>query len=96
MHVDWQGQFDAEASLLVDALLGSGLARPVEGEFADAVNAINTHAAAVLALDIPTGIHGDSGEVMGVAVKADLTVTFVGLKTGLYLGDAPGGSRPLR
>jgi len=90
MHVDWQGQFDAEASLLVDALLGTGLARPVEGEFADAVNAVNRHAAAVLALDIPSGIHGDSGEVMGVAVKADLTVTFVGLKTGLYLGDAPG------
>ena len=90
IHVDWQGQLDAEASLLVDALLGSGLTRPVEGEFADVAEAINAHAAPVLALDIPAGIHGDSGEVMGVAVRSDLTVTFVGLKSGLYLGDAPG------
>ena len=90
MHVDWQGQLDAEAALLVDALLGSGLIRPVEGEFADVVKAINAHEAPVLALDIPAGIHGDTGEALGVAVKADLTVTFVGLKAGLYLGDAPG------
>ncbi len=41
-----------------------------------------------LALDIPTGIHGDTGAVMGTAVRAEVTVTFVGLKTGLFLGDA--------
>jgi hydroxyethylthiazole kinase-like uncharacterized protein yjeF len=90
MHVDWQGQLDDEAALLVDALLGSGLMRPVEGTFAEVVKAMNAHAAPVLALDIPAGIHGDTGKVMGVAVKSDLTVTFVGLKAGLYLGDAPG------
>ena len=89
-HVEWQGQLDAQASLLVDALLGSGLTRPLQGKFADVVKAINAHAAPVLALDIPAGIHGDSGDVMGVAVRSDLTITFVGLKTGLYLGDAPG------
>ena len=48
---------------------------------------MNAHVAPVLALDIPTGIHGDTGRVMGFAVRADLTVTFVGLKAGLYLTD---------
>jgi NAD(P)H-hydrate epimerase len=85
----WAGQLDHEADLLVDGLLGSGLERDVEGEFALAVAAINAHGAPVLALDIPTGIHGDSGNVMGFAVRADLTVTFVGLKAGLYLGAGP-------
>jgi NAD(P)H-hydrate epimerase len=46
----------------------------------------------VVALDIPTGLHGDSGVVMGFAVRADITVTFVGLKTGLFLGDGPAWS----
>lgn len=85
----WAGQLDADADLLFDGLLGSGLERDVEGEFALAVAAINTHQANVIALDIPTGIHGDSGRVMGFAVRADLTVTFVGLKAGLYLTDGP-------
>jgi NAD(P)H-hydrate epimerase len=71
----WSGTLDAEAELLLDGLLGSGLEREVSGEFADAVSAINAHEAPVLALDIPTGVHGDSGRVLGVAVHADLTVT---------------------
>ncbi|MDH3337401.1 MAG: NAD(P)H-hydrate dehydratase [Gammaproteobacteria bacterium] len=83
----WSGTLDAEAELLVDALLGSGLERDVQGEFALAVAAINAHAASVVALDVPTGLHADSGAVMGFAVRANLTVTFVGLKAGLFLGD---------
>lgn len=85
----WAGNVDAGAGLLVDGILGSGLEREVGGEFARAVDALNAHAAPVLALDIPTGIHGDSGAVLGTAVRADLTITFVGLKTGLFLGEAP-------
>jgi len=84
----WTGELDAEADLLVDGILGSGLEREVGGEFAKAVAAINAHAAPVLALDIPTGINGDTGQVLGCAVRADLTMTFVGLKTGLFLGEA--------
>jgi NAD(P)H-hydrate epimerase len=83
----WSGQLDADAELIFDALLGSGLERDVEGDFALAVAAINAHAASVIALDIPTGLHGDTGAVMGFAVRADVTVTFVGLKAGLFLGD---------
>jgi NAD(P)H-hydrate epimerase len=85
----WEGKLDADADLLVDGILGSGLEREVAGEFALAVSAINKHPAPVLALDIPTGINGDSGAVLGCAVRAAITVTFVGLKTGLFLGDAP-------
>jgi hydroxyethylthiazole kinase-like uncharacterized protein yjeF len=81
----WSGQLDSEADLVFDALLGSGLVRDVDGDFALAVAAINAHTANVVALDLPTGLHGDSGAVMGFAVRADLTVTFVGLKAGLFL-----------
>ena len=83
----WEGALEDDASLLVDALLGSGLERDVSGEFAKAVTAMNSHRASVMALDIPTGVHGDSGQVMGTAVAADLTITFVGLKAGLFAGE---------
>ncbi len=84
--VPWAGEVDTTAELLVDAMLGSGLVRDVGGDFAAAVAAINAARVPVLALDIPTGLHGDSGDVLGSAVQADLTVTFVGLKQGLLLG----------
>jgi ADP-dependent NAD(P)H-hydrate dehydratase / NAD(P)H-hydrate epimerase len=85
----WTGELDAEADLLVDAILGSGLERDVGGEFKVAVEAINAHSAPVHAMDIATGINGDSGRVMGCAVVASLTTTFVGLKAGLFLGEGP-------
>jgi NAD(P)H-hydrate epimerase len=84
----WSGRVDATEGLLVDAMLGSGLTREVAGDYAAAVDAINASSAPVMALDIPTGLHGDSGAVLGSAVRADLTVTFVGLKPGLFLGEA--------
>lgn len=86
---EFEGSLDAAAGLLIDGLLGSGLERNVEGIYAKVVEAINEHAAPVIALDIPSGLHGDSGRVMGVAVCADLTVTFVGLKSGLFLDSGP-------
>jgi hydroxyethylthiazole kinase-like uncharacterized protein yjeF len=85
----WEGAVDEDADLLVDALLGSGLERDVEGDYAGAVAAINEHPAAVCSLDLPSGLHGDSGRILGTAVKADLTVTFVGLKIGLFVGNGP-------
>ena len=85
----FDGSMDPAADLVVDGLLGSGLERDVEGHFADAVRAINAHDSPVVALDVPSGLHADSGAVMGVAVDAELTVTFVGLKSGLFLDDGP-------
>ena len=87
---EFDGALHADADLLVDALLGSGLERNVEGRFAQVVRAMNAHHAPVLALDIPSGLNGDDGSVMGAAVMADLTVTFVGLKSGLFVGGGRG------
>lgn len=88
MHA-WEGRLDPDAGLLVDALFGSGLSRAVEGEYAEVVRAINRHPGAILSLDVPSGLSADTGEVLGVAVRADVTVTFVGLKCGLLLGRGP-------
>ena len=84
-----EGTEGFEADVTIDALLGTGLRRDVDGPLAEAVAAINRGRAPVLALDIPTGIDSDSGAIRGVAVEADATITFVGLKTGLYLGKGP-------
>lgn len=78
-----------EADVLVDALLGTGLSRPVGGVFAEAIQAINQHPAQVLALDIPSGLDGDTGAVLGSCVQANKTLTFIGLKPGLFTGYGP-------
>jgi NAD(P)H-hydrate epimerase len=79
----------AGADVVVDALLGTGLARAVEGRYAEAVARINRSCVPVLALDVPSGLDADTGEPLGAAVRASATVTFVGLKQGLFLGRAP-------
>jgi ADP-dependent NAD(P)H-hydrate dehydratase / NAD(P)H-hydrate epimerase len=84
--------FDARllgaADVIVDALLGTGLSRPVSDEFQAAVDAVNAAGGPVLALDIPSGLDADSGWPTPVAVRATATVTFLGLKQGLFLGAA--------
>jgi ADP-dependent NAD(P)H-hydrate dehydratase / NAD(P)H-hydrate epimerase len=72
--------------VVVDALLGIGADRPLEGVLADAVAAINSAEAPVLALDVPSGLDADSGWPFGHAVRAAVTLTFLGLKQGLYSG----------
>jgi NAD(P)H-hydrate epimerase len=71
------------AALIVDALLGTGLDRQLSGAYAEAVGIINDSEAPVLAVDVPSGINSDTGQVMGVAIEADVTVTFGYLKPGL-------------
>jgi hydroxyethylthiazole kinase-like uncharacterized protein yjeF len=78
----------ADADVVIDALFGTGLARPVTGHFRAAIEAINGAARPVLALDIPSGLDADTGLVHGVAVRATATISFVGLKQGLFLGEA--------
>ena len=75
--------------VVVDAVFGTGLEREVEGSFARALAAVNGSEAGVMAVDIPSGLHSDTGCALGLAVKADLTVTFIGLKQGLLTGEAP-------
>lgn len=91
---------DFEGSeILVDGLFGTGLNRPVDEAPLAVIHAINRYRErglqhhrnqrGVLALDIPSGLSADTGQTLGSAVKADLTVTFVGLKQGLFTGDGP-------
>ncbi|HEY5131747.1 MAG TPA: NAD(P)H-hydrate dehydratase [Bradyrhizobium sp.] len=63
-------------ALIIDALFGAGLSRTVEGEPHDMIEAINANGAPVLAVDLPSGINGTSGAIMGVAIRAIETVTF--------------------
>ena len=83
--------FDGElpkADVMVDAMLGTGLDRIVEGAYAQAINLLNEQSAPVVAVDIPSGLHADTGQACGQAVEADMTVTFIGLKAGLLTGKA--------
>lgn len=70
--------------VVVDAMLGTGLGGDVRGDYVQAISAINDSGAPVLAVDIPSGLCSDTGRVLGHAVRADLTVTFIGLKRGLF------------
>lgn len=74
-----------EYDIIIDALFGVGLTRPLAGQYLETVEAINQKDAYVLSVDIPSGIHADSGEVMGAAVRADVTVTFGFRKLGCFL-----------
>lgn len=74
----------------VDALFGVGLKRPVEGDFLAAVRWMNGRRAPVVSCDLPSGVDGDTGEVLGEAVRAHTTVTFTCAKPGLYLGAGAG------
>ncbi|KAB0785182.1 NAD(P)H-hydrate epimerase, partial [Pseudomonas aeruginosa] len=75
--------------VVVDALLGTGLAGAVREPFAQAIRLANAADLPVLAVDIPSGLSADTGAVLGEAIRADLTVTFIGLKIGLFTGEAP-------
>lgn len=77
----WLGLCDCA----IDALLGVGLKRPVQRAFLAAVRRLNSLSCPVVACDLPTGLDGDTGRVLGEAVRADMTVTFTAAKPGLYL-----------
>ncbi|MEX0734573.1 MAG: NAD(P)H-hydrate dehydratase [Steroidobacteraceae bacterium] len=87
------GAFDAAAlagsDLVVDALLGTGIDRRVEGAFRDCIEQVNRAGLPVLALDIPSGLDADTGFPQGAAICATRTIVFIALKSGLFLGVAP-------
>jgi len=77
--------------IIVDALFGTGLNRACTGEYKAAITAINEAARRipVLSLDIPSGLHADTGSALGIAVKATITLSFIGLHKGLFTGEGP-------
>lgn len=79
-------QLGRNSHVLVDALLGTGTSSPVTGPYHEAIQAINASGAPIVAVDLPSGIDADTGETLGTAVQADLTVTFGNPKLGLFLG----------
>ncbi|MGH8765237.1 MAG: NAD(P)H-hydrate epimerase, partial [Burkholderiales bacterium] len=76
-------------NLIVDGLFGIGLARSVEGEYAKLIDYVNAQSCPVLALDVPSGLDADTGRVLGRAVRATHTISFIGLKPGLLMLDGP-------
>jgi len=96
MEIYSKGSFELEglrsalthSHVIIDAIFGTGLSSPVKGEYADVIDLINHSGRPVVAVDIPSGIHSDTGEVMGTAVRATETVTFALPKRGhlLYPG----------
>ncbi|UYG06743.1 NAD(P)H-hydrate dehydratase [Halomonas sp. M4R1S46] len=85
----WRPGLALGGEVLVDALLGTGLAGEVRGDMRDAIAAVNAAGRPVLAIDIPSGLHADTGAELGIAVRAERTVTFIGDKLGLHTGRAP-------
>ena len=83
------GALPDAVDVIVDAMLGTGLTRPLGGVWLDAALAINAGGCPVLAVDVPTGLLADSGHVPGDAVRANVTVAFIGRKQGLYTGLGP-------
>jgi hydroxyethylthiazole kinase-like uncharacterized protein yjeF len=75
--------------LIVDGLFGIGLERALEDRYAKLVKLINSAGSRVLAIDIPSGLHADSGRILGNAVRAHHTLTFIGFKPGLLTLDGP-------
>lgn len=80
---------DSRAGVVVDALLGTGLRGEVREPYAQAIRVINASELPVLAVDIPSGLSSDTGAAANVAVAANMTVTFIGLKQGLFTGRGP-------
>lgn len=76
---------DNEYNIIIDALFGTGLSRNIEGEYAKLVDWINRQPSEVIAVDIPSGINADNGQIYGCAVKASHTVTFGSNKQGIVL-----------
>ena len=77
------------SAFVVDALLGTGLIGPVRPEYQQVISAVNLHDCTVLAVDLPSGLCADTGNILGACIKADMTVTFIGRKLGLLTNDGP-------
>lgn len=85
----YSGAYSTEicGDIIVDCIFGTGLSRQVEGDFSQVIEKINKSGAFVVSADIPSGINGDNGKIMGCVVKANLTIAIAEYKLGFALGD---------
>lgn len=74
------------ADIIIDGLLGTGINSDVRVPFVELIEAANNSAAPIVAIDLPSGINAETGAVQGMAIEADVTVTFVCIKQGLVTG----------
>lgn len=86
----WDDELPGEVDAVVDALLGTGLEQAPAGDYGKAIERINSAGCPVLALDIPSGLHADTGRALEPCVHADATATFIGRKLGCFTGDGRG------
>lgn len=84
------GALSLRGAVIIDAIFGTGLRRPLEGVFLEVVSAVNRSGSPVVAVDMPSGVSADSGMVMGGAIKADYTITFGLPKIGQVLHPGAG------
>lgn len=82
----YQPDFAPAADVLVDALLGTGLTRDVRDDWKVLIKTVNQSGLPVIAVDIASGLNADTGAIAGAAIDADHTVTFIGLKKGMFTG----------
>ncbi len=85
----FSGSLPAGAHVVVDAVFGTGLDRAPAGPWRVAIESINGYPAPVLAMDLPSGLHADTGRVLEVAVRAQCTVSFIAHKRGLFTASGP-------
>ncbi len=85
----FDGKVLAGSDLVVDGLLGTGLTKALEGEYAQVARCVNAGGKIILGLDIPSGLNADTGCIMGDVIRCDATVTFIGAKLGLFTGEGP-------
>lgn len=86
--IEWDSDFDfREYDFVVDGMFGTGLNSEVRAPYDEVINEINRSVKTIFSLDLPSGLHADTGRKMGNAVLADFTITFGALKTGFYLND---------
>lgn len=86
----------SRADVVVDGIFGIGLSREVSGEAREAIENINACSAYKIAIDLPSGLDGDGGFALGECVRADLTLTFFGIKQGLLVGEGRNYSGEVR
>lgn len=97
IHVDSQETLETlnsslkSSDMTIDAIFGTGLSREVEGLYRDVISSINAYSNYILSIDIPSGMNSDTGEILGIAVKADITVTMQLMKKGLVGNSSEAG-----